>query len=250
MKFLLLITLITTQYVFALVSIAPVEIGDKPGFSSTIEAALETKRGNTDTDSYKASARTTYDSSQSYVTWAEVSGAYGKASGEENTNKLFLHARYIHAITDKTLRAEAFGQLQNDKFKQINSRALIGGGVRFKLFDLLQNGKGYFGIGAFYENIRYENELINPSEDNLRLNSYFAYSVDINKNSSIAYTLYYQPKIDRLNDDVQSHEAELKLSVYENVFLKFSLSYDTDSKPPIGVAKYDFTQNTSFIFNF
>ncbi|QHG92000.1 DUF481 domain-containing protein [Sulfurimonas sp. CVO] len=250
MKFYLLITLITTQYLFALVSIAPVEIGEKPGFSNSIETSLETTRGNTDTDSYKASLRTTYDNNTSYIVWAEVSGAYGKASGEENTNKLFSHIRYIHALTDETLRAELFAQLQNDKFRQINSRALGGAGLRFKLFDLLKNGKGYFGAGIFYENIRYENPIIDPTEDNVRVNSYFSYAIEFNKTSSAAYTLYYQPKVDDFSDNVQSHELELKLNIYQNLFLKFSLSYNTDSEPPLGVKKYDFTQNTSFIFNF
>ncbi len=250
MKIYLLITLITTQYLFALVSIAPVEIGDKPGFSSSIETSLETTRGNTDTDSYKASLRTTYDNNESYVAWAEISGAYGKASGEENTNKLFSHIRYIHAVTDETVRAEVFAQLQNDKFRQINRRTLGGAGLRFKLFDLLKNGKGYFGAGAFYENIKYENPLIDPSEDNTRVNSYFSYAIEFNKTSSAAYTLYYQPKVDDFSDNVQSHELELKLNVYKDLFLKFSVSYNTDSKPPLGVKEYDFTQNTSFIFNF
>ncbi|MDT8338406.1 MAG: DUF481 domain-containing protein [Sulfurimonas sp.] len=250
MKFLLLVTLIITQHLFALVSITPVEIGDKPGFSSTIEAALETKRGNTDTDSYKASARTTYDSNESYVAWAEISGAYGKANGEENTNKLFSHARYIHAITKERVRGEGFLQLENDEFKHINSRALAGLGARFKLHDMLQNSRGYLGIGAFYEDIVYNNPLINPSEENIRANAYFAYSINFNANSSVAYTLYYQPKVNDFSDNVQSHEVELKLDIYKNLLLKFSLSYNTDSKPPIGVERYDFTQNTSFIFNF
>lgn len=250
MKFLLLITLFTIHHLFALVTISPVEIGDKPCFSSTIEAALETKRGNSDTDSYKASARVTYDSNTTYVAWAEISGAYGKANGVENTNKLFSHARYIHALTEETIRSEVFLQLENDEFKNINSRALGGLGARFKLQDILQNSRGYLGIGAFYEDIVFDNPLINPSEENIRANAYFAYSINLNNDSSIAYTLYYQPKLNELSDNVQSHELELKLSLYKNLFLKFTLSYNTDSKPAVGVDKYDFTQNTSFIFNF
>lgn len=250
MKFLLILTLIITQHLFALVTIIPVEIGENPGFSSTIEAELETKKGNSDTDSYKASARVTYDSDERYVTWSEISGAYERANREENTNKLFLHTRYIHAITEKTIRYELFGQLQNDKFKEINSRALAGGGLRFRLFELFQNSKGYFGVGAFYENIRYENRPINPSEDNLRLNSYFAYSIDLTPTSSLAYTLYYQPKIDDISDDVQSHEIELKVDIYKNLSLKFAISYETDTNPPSGVGRYDFTQNTSLLLKF
>jgi hypothetical protein len=115
---------------------------------------------------------------------------------------------------------------------------------------MIEDSRGYLGLGAFYEDITYNNPLINPSEENIRANAYFAYSINLNNDSSIAYTLYYQPKLNDFGDNVQSHEVELKLSIYKNLFLKFTLSYDTDSKPPVGVERYDFTQNTSFIFNF
>lgn len=250
MKNLLLILFIFTQSLFGLVTIAPVEIGQKPGLSNTLEAALETTRGNSDTDNYKASFRTTYDNAYDHVAWAEISGAYGKANGQENTNKLFSHVRYIHALTEEIVRGEIFAQVQKDEFKRINSRVLGGGGVRFKIFDLLQNSKGYLGIGAFYENIRYKSSLLDPSENNLRVNSYFAYTIDLNENSSVAYTLYYQPKADDFNDNIQSHDIELKLNIYKDLFLKFTVSYDRDTKPPMGIKKYDLTQNTSFIYNF
>lgn len=250
MKTFTILLLFLSQQLFALITVAPVEIGDKPGTSASIEAALSTTRGNTDTDSYKGSARITYDSDTSYVTWAEISGSYGKSGGEKNTDKLFSHVRYIHALTPETLRWELFAQLQTDEFKQINSRALSGGGIRLRLFDLLEGGKGYFGIGAFYENIRYKEPDIDPSEDNARLNSYFAYSIDLSDTSSIAYTIYYQPKIDKFSDNVQSHDLELKLGIYKKLFLKFSLSYDTDTEPPAGVKKYDFSQTTSLVLDF
>ncbi|OHE07037.1 MAG: hypothetical protein A3G74_07035 [Sulfurimonas sp. RIFCSPLOWO2_12_FULL_34_6] len=250
MKTLLLTTLITTQSLFALVSIAPVEIGKKPGFSNSIEGALETTRGNTEKDSYKVSARTTYDNNIDYIAWAEASGAYSKSNGKEDTNKLFAHTRYMHSITDKTFMGEIFIQLQNDEFKRINNRILGGGGVRLELFNLLQRGKGYFGIGGFYENINYANSTINPSENNLRVNSYFAYAIDLSKTSSVAYALYYQPKASDFSDTIQSHELELKLCVYRDLFLKFSISYDKDNRPPVGAQDYDLIQNTSFVYSF
>lgn len=250
MKTLILTTLITTQSLFALVSIAPVEIGKKPGFSNNIEGSLETARGNTEKDGYKVAARTTYDNGIDYLSWAEISGAYAKANGEENTNKLFAHTRYMHTLTDKTVMGEIFLQFQNDEFKRINNRLLGGGGVRFEIFDMLQKGKGFFGIGGYYENVNYANSSVNPSENNLRVNSYFAYKIDFSKTSAVAYTLYYQPKASDFSDHIESHELELKLGVYSDLFLKFSISYDKDSRPPIGAKDYDFTQNTSFIYNF
>jgi len=250
MKTPILITLLSAQSLFALVSIIPVEIGKEVGFSNIAEASLETTRGNTDTDSYKASYRSTYDNGENFVTWAEASGAYGKANGDENTNKVFAHARYIHAVTRESVRAEVFTQYQNDMFMNIKNKVLYGTGARFKILDEARDARGYLGLGVFHENISYRNPTINPSEKNVRLNSYFSYSIDLNNKTSVAYALYFQPKVDKISDNIQSHEVELKVNVYRDIFLKFNIAYTMDSEPPIGVKAYDFTQNTSFVFNF
>ncbi|MEK6658448.1 MAG: DUF481 domain-containing protein [Campylobacterota bacterium] len=250
MKTPILITLLSVQSLFALVSIIPAEIGKEVGFSNIAEASLETTRGNTDTDSYKASYRSTYDNGESFVTWAEASGAYGKANGDENTNKAFAHARYIHAITRESVRAEVFTQYQNDMFMDIKNKVLYGTGARFKILDQDRNARGYLGLGVFHESISYRNPLINPSEENVRLNSYFSYSIDLNNKTSVAYALYFQPKVDNVSDNIQSHEFELKVNIYGDIFLKFNIAYTMDSQPPINIKQYDFTQNTSFVVEF
>ena len=248
MKLLLLITLITTQYLFALVSIVPVEIGENPGVHGKAAASLETKRGNTHKDNYRASLRLNYDNNISYVTWAEISAEYGKSNNTEDTNKAFLHLRHIHLITPQAVRAELFAQAQDDKFKLIKRRHLTGAGARFQVFEGFKNSKFYAGIGGYYENIDYTDQ--NPSEYSTRLNTYLAYTIKFGEDSNFAYTFYYQPLIDYFNDYVSSNKAELKLHIYKKFFLQLKISYDFDSRPPFGVKKEDFTQTTEFVFNF
>ncbi len=248
MKTILLFLLFTTQYLFALISITPVEIGENPGLHTKINASLETKRGNTDRDNYKAGTRIAYDNNTTYVTWMELSGEYGKSNSIENTNKLFMHIRYIHAVTKENIRAEALAQIQNDKFKLINERTLAGGGLRFKVFDTIKNSKGYFGVGAFYEHISYTSN--DPIENNLIMNNYLAYTMTFPNGALFTYTFYYQPMISNFGDYIQSHKAQLKLNIYERLYLSFKLSYDYDSVPPQGIGKYDFYQETAFIFEF
>ena len=250
MKTPILITLLTAQSLFALVSIIPAEIGKEVGLSNIAEASLETTRGNSDTDKYKASYRTTYDNGEKFVTWAEASGSYGKANGDENTNKLFAHARYIHAVTEESVRAEIFTQYQNDMFMSIKNRILYGTGARFKILDRERDARGYLGLGLFHESISYKKPQINPHENKVRLNSYFSYSIDLTEKTSAAYTLYFQPKVDDVSDYIQSHEFELKVHLIKNMFLKFAVDYTLDSESPVGIKRYDFAQNTSFIFNF
>lgn len=250
MKYFIAILIITSE-LLALVSIKPVEIGEKAGVSGGVELGLETKRGNTHKDSYKASIKVMYDSNESYLTWAQMSGEYGEANDVEDTNKIYAHLRYIHKLTDENIRYEAFVQTQEDKFKAINHRRLAGAGLRFKIFNTPIGGQGYFGLGGFYENIMYTNPVLDPDEENIRMNSYIAYGVNFSKKSSLAYTLYYQPNTEKFDDYVMTNQLELTLEIYQQLYLKFSATYDADSYPPNGVQeKYDFSQSTTFLYKF
>ncbi|MEA3370593.1 MAG: DUF481 domain-containing protein [Campylobacterota bacterium] len=248
MKKLILLLLIFTQQLFALVSIVPVEIGENPGFHGKTALSLETKRGNTHKDNYKLAIRFDYDDKRNYHTWIEMSGEYGESNYVKDTSKLYLHLRHIQAIGYKNVHAEGFTQTQNDEFKLIKRRYVLGGGLRFKIFEIFDEGKGYFGAGGFYENIQYTS--IDPREHNFRLNSYFAYTIKLGDDSDLSYTAFYQPKINEFSDYVSAQKLELKLHVYKRLFLNFQLAYDVDHNPPIGVEKYDFTQTTSFVFDF
>lgn len=249
MKKLILMTIVATQTLLALVSIQPVEIGVQPGITGKVEAGFETKRGNTDKDNYKASLRVVYDSNKDYVTWAELSGEYGESNKVEDTNKAYIHLRYIHALTKDNLRGELFFQSQENKFKNIKRRRLGGAGVRYKLFSFFEKDNSYLGLGAFYESILYTTAL-DEDENTYRLNSYFAYTTPFGDDSTFTYTLYYQPSFDKFNDYIVTNSLELKLHIYKELFLKFNIKYDKDTKPPLGVEDYDFTQTTSFVYNF
>jgi len=251
MKSLLLLTLLSLQSLFAIISIVPVEIGDAPGISGKLELALDTQRGNTHKDNYSLGAVLSYDNNSSYVLWTELSGEYGKANHVEDTNKIYSHIRYLYALTDNSIRAEAFLQTEEDQFKSIAKRRLTGFGLRFKLFETFSNGKGYCGFAPIYEYIRYIDPTINPKENNIRLNTYLAYTVQFAEDSTFSYTLYYQPLVSKISDHVIANKLELQLHIYLKLFLKFSVYYDVDSVQPVGLEQdYDFRQTTSFVLNF
>lgn len=244
---LLLLTCLTFSY--AVVSIAPVEIGKNPGVSGEVEASLETKRGNTEKDEYKGGARILYDNNASYVTWGEFSANYAEASGVKNTNKTYAHLRYIHTFdAQKDINWELFVQSQTNEFTKIEERFLAGGGFRFHILDKLM-AKAYIGVGGFYEHIDYTTN-VDPIEDNVRANLYLSYSRKLGEDSSIAYVGYYQPKVDAIDDYVLSNGLELRVHVYEELYASIKVYYDVDSKPAVGVKKEDFTQTTSLIYKF
>jgi len=248
MKTLILLLLITSQSLFALISIVPVEISQNAGVHGELSASLETKRGNTDKDNYKFGARVVYDYNNSFVTWGEISAEYGESSGVQDTNKAFIHLRHIHAITKEDIRLELFLQTQEDKFKSIERRFVGGAGLRFKLFEVFKDGKGYFGAGGFHEYIRYISQ--DPTEKNLRINTYFAYTVGLGEDSTLSYSLFFQPKIDNIKDYTKAHKLNLQLHIYKALYLNLQLSYDVDTRPATGIEKYDFYQETAFILKF
>ena len=60
-----------------------------------------------------------------------------------------------------------------------------------------------------------------------------------------------QPKLDEIEDFVTVNELNLKIRIVKKLFLNFALRYNYDSRPAIGVAsKYDFSQDTAFIYEF
>lgn len=232
----------------AIVSIAPVVIGNKPGISTKAQALFQTKRGNTDSQEYGAGLKVSYDNNVTYVLWSEINADYAKVSGKTNTNKTFAHIRYIHKLTPKEINWELFLQSLTNQFTDIKERILEGGGFRLHIKNH-KDGDLFFGIGAFYEHIIYT-DTINPTENNIRLNSYISYVKNISKTSKFSYIAYYEPNISNFSDYLISNAAELKVEIYKHLSLSLKLFYDLDSKPAIDVEKYDFTQNTSLIYEF
>jgi len=247
MKFLILF-IMSVMSAQAVITIAPVDIGARPGLSGIVKGSFVTKRGNTDSDEYSAGSRVQYDNNNTYVIWGDISFSYAKASGQTNTNKTYAHVRYIHTLYKKDVNWEAFVQSQTDKFTQIQKRLLTGVGLRYHAA-MQSYGNIYLGFGGFAEHIDYTTS-IDPSEDNVRLNIYIAYKNRLSKSARFSYIGYYQPRVDILSDSIVSNSAELKITIYKQLSINFEVTYSRDTKPAIEVEKYDFTQKTSFVYDF
>ncbi len=233
---------------YAIITIAPVDIGDNPGKSGMIKGSFETKRGNSDVDNYSAGLRLEYDNNESYLLWSDFTFSYAKSSGVTNTNKTYAHIRYIHRVYEKSLDWESFIQSQTNEFTKVKHSYLGGGGVRF-FWHNPKYGKLHIGTGAFYEDISYTTE-VDPREHNFRINTYIAYTNNFTKKSSLSYVFYYQPKIDAFNDYILSNGLELNIWIYKQLYLNFVFYYDFDSQPAIDVKKEDISQKTSLLYKF
>jgi putative salt-induced outer membrane protein YdiY len=247
--FFLLLFLFTTS-LFAVVSIAPVDIGSNPGLSGNVSGALSSKSGNTQKDDYSLGLRAQYDQGTDYLAWGTLTYDYGTSNGIKNEDKTYAHVRYIHALYEGDWCSELFVQMEQDKFKAINTRSLTGAGVRWRFLNSDDWGKGYVGMGGLIEKIDYTHPEINPNEKNTRANSYVAFTKSFEAAIKLSYVGYFQPKLDDAADYVSSQTVELNIPIYKNLGLSLTAKYLYDSLPAIGIEKRDTAYATSLMWEF
>lgn len=245
LKYLLILVPLS---LFAVLNIKPIDIGEKAGFSTNVALSLKTKRGNSDTDFYSGDTKIQYDNNKSNAVYLQLSGAYAKTSGIESVNILTLHLRDLQSIIDNTIVSEFFFQSQQNKFKSIQERDLLGTNIRFMQEGDL--GKFYLGLGLYRERLFYLDSTLDTNEYNNRLNSYMAYSKSLSEDTSFTYLGYFQPKVATLDDYYITQELELNLAIYKKLSLKFKVDYTLDSNPATDRKKEDFSQITAFDYEF
>lgn len=234
----------------ALVAVAPVDIGAKPGVSGDIIGSIGSRSGNTEKDEYSLGARLQYDQGEDYLVWGDFRYRYGEARGQKNEDNAYAHIRYIHTLISPDWNFELFGQLQQDRFRDIQERSLVGGNTRWRFFNESDKEKGYAALGVMNEQIRYLQPLINPTENNTRINSYIAYTLTFAAGSKFNYLGYYQPKTNDLNDYITTHTLELLVPLYGPLNLNVRGNYAYDSNPAVNVFKKDTTISTSLSYKF
>jgi len=236
---------------FAFIDVTPIEIGEHPGTSGSIALSTTLKRGNVDRNDYRLDGDIRYDTNRSDAFWAIGSFDYASSDGDEIENSTLGHLRWLHRL-EAPLYTEVFLQTEQNKFKDLSNRSLAGGGLRWRLFDTTKMGKGYLGMGVFYEIIRYRDTTADPNEENSRLNSYLFYTKPFATGAYLNLYAYYQPKIDEMEDYLIVSACEISFPLYGALRLLVSLRGDYDSRPPIGsgVKRYDITQITALQWKF
>ncbi|WP_347173061.1 DUF481 domain-containing protein [Polaribacter uvawellassae] len=173
---------------------------------------------------------------------------FKEANGKNFTNKSVQHLRYNYRF-HKKIALESFVQFQKDQVSFINYRTLIGLGTRNKIY---QSKKNTFFLGTL---IMYEHENsvgINADviEKNMRGDIYFSFILRPKKVLSITSTTYYQPKLDAFSDYRISSETSLIISLFKNLDLTTTFSYQFDTFPVIGIPKEQYKLENGITFSF
>ncbi|MBZ0232574.1 MAG: DUF481 domain-containing protein [Deltaproteobacteria bacterium] len=218
-------------------------IGDEPeeGFSGSVEAGADYRRGNIDLLLARAAATARYRRGDDIV-FAIVKSEYGRTGEPSATfvKKVFEHVRYRHVLTP-ILTAEAFAQHEGDRFRRLRVRALVGAGPRARI----AHGEGWsLHGGAAY---MFEHEQL--SEDALaeagersnahRLSAYLVGHVEVNEHVTASATFYVQPRLDRASDVRLLGEAALATALSTHLTFKTALVVAHDSEPPPAIEGTD-----------
>ena len=168
------------------------------------------------------------------------------AGGESFNNSGFGHFRYNRKLGD-VIRGELFTQIQYISVTKITKRILNGAGLRFKLSEY-ETAKIYWGIAAMYE---YE-EVSSPKIINkdIRLSSYFTFTLAPVETISFRNTTYVQPKTADFKDYRLANNTVINFGITENLKFTTVFSFLYDSRPPIEVPTINYQVKNGLHYRF
>lgn len=171
---------------------------------------------------------------------------------ESNSNKIvskgIQHLRYNYKVNN-TIRAEIFVQNQFDEISKIKYRRLIGIGPRFKLNNS-ENYKFYAGTLIMKE---WESENRDPEailHNDVRLSTYFSFSLFPKEGISIVSTTYFQPKIDEFSDLRWSNDSRVAFKIAKNLAFNVQFTITYDNYPALGIPKTQYKLTNGIIYTF
>jgi len=220
------------------------------GLNGNASLSISGDSGNTNKSNTSASSQLFWQ--QGKVTkLIAASYSYGENNRNRNTNKGFVHLRYIKQQTP-TRALELFTQAARNEFSRLSLRTLVGAGSRLTLhksdYDAI-----HLGAGAFYLKEKLEKRVgfeDDGTEKFWRGNFYLAIRYQLNDQARIVSTTYYQPALDNGSDFRILEEGSLKIKLTRALDLKLTLELTHDSEPPQAVEETDINYKTGLEYRF
>lgn len=231
------------------------------GFSGRLMASIEGKNGNTDKEEFSLSGKLNYQQSKN-IWMVLFERDYGKANDLVNDDAVFWHGRLTHNYTAR-LASEIFVQYEEDEFTRLQSRALLGAGLRFALqkneADVQKKAFTFFyGLGAFREKEKTDLVSYLESQYTSRLNLYYVYKHALSPQVMFSNTFYYQPAFQQFDDYRVLLNLALNVRLNSKLALQVDYQLRHDNQPPentllvtpIMVDETDSDYKTSIVYEF
>ena len=248
-RFLLLLSICFARFTITKAQIVNIESArmqsDTTGWLGTIGAGLSLTKNTQQVFAAEGSAHLQYKSDKSlYLILAN----YGllKTADKKIIDNAFLHFRYNYKI-NKTLRWEAFTQIQNNVVTKIKSRFLTGTGPRFKIIST----KVFRLYAASLLMFEIEKETgVNDLQKNFRLSSYASFSIYPNDRIEIISTTFYQPKLKQFSDYRILNQSSFKVKASKRLTVGINWNYLFDSYPAAGIPQTNYFLGSGLEYEF
>ncbi len=160
-----------------------------------------------------------------------------RKDGSNYLNVFFTHFRYNRKLSDKA-RFESFVQYQSNPVFDINSRVILGTGLRLKAVNR-SNFWAYVGTTymlEFEDSHKYHQSLWQH-----RSSSYLSFTTQIPESRlTFTGTMYYQPLFKTFKDYRFLSEVSLDYKLSDKIALSTGVDYLLDSQTPAGIRQYYF----------
>lgn len=244
---LLIFSVFNSCFVNAIVNIEKVDIESKVAdFQGELEFKVSGTSGNS--ESYSSSLGSRFQWNDVSTQFLVIKYNYEKSFDVKSKDNTFLHYRYI-SNSRKSVSTEYFLQAEDDAFKLLNLRTLIGGGYRFRLFDQGKLYQGRLGLGVFYSREEIDDSF-NTIEEVNRLNIYFTFFYKIKNGLNILTTSYYQPDMEQFSDYRLLEQLSVEFNLAKNLLYFVVLDFSYDNDPVIGLDKKDTSYKSGIKYRF
>ena len=230
------------------------QLNQETGFYNKARIDFTYHSGNTVTQTFKLRYRTDYVRSN-YHLFAVNDFQIRSKDSKVFINRGMIHGRSIWSIKPKQM-LEAFVQKQFNQSILLKDRSLLGGGLRFKLFNqspnkTCSNLDMYFGVGAMWEYEKIQDVGWDPLVTNLiRSTNYISLNYAISDQSMLGITTYYQVNFNNQKDFRVLTEANLNYQLTKKVQAFTSLNSRYDNDPPQNLVFHDLQINNGIILSF
>lgn len=192
--------------------------------SGVLDFAIDTKSGNKNKLSTSSSGLIALQTDR-HLIFTAASAEFETGNGDKIDQYWQILGRHNFQLR-YFLFTDLFTQYENDVFRKLRSRSIVGIGPRFK-YDFTYWFCGIFGTSYLYE---YNLVINQPDSDFHRWNNY-ASLLFIFGTFNIIETIYYQPAFDHPNNFRIYNNLTFKTGISKSLDTKISFTYRHESIP-------------------
>ncbi len=217
---------------------------DRQGLIGSVSVAVNFQTGNTEKRRGDGKVRLDLQRPESH-SFLVLNGDFDWTAGANVSNKGLAHVRHIHQPGAR-VSPEAFGQINYDKARSLDLRALVGAGAQVVLTER-DRGRASLGLAYMFE--REELDLppgsTHPGEtSHHRVSSFLALSFEPRPGLALASTSYVQPRLDAFSDVRVLSQSQLAVQLLGPLSLDLTLNLAYDADPPDEIESLDVSLRT------